>query len=122
MSFRFRNFKVYQDSKTLHLRIAFLTQSFPRSDLYLADQIRRSSLSIVLNIAEGSSKQSDKDFNRFLAISLGSVDETVACLEIALEKKIIRDMEFNRLVDACEGISKQLGGLSKALKNKTFKG
>ena len=84
--------------------------------MYLADQIRRSSLSIILNIAEGSSKQSDKDFNRFIAISLGSVDETVACLEVALDLKIIKPQEFERLENQLESLSNQLGSLSKPLR------
>lgn len=118
MAFRFRNFKVYQDAKLLHKEIVILVSKFPREHWYLADQLRRSSLSIVLNIAEGSSKQSDKDFNRFITISLGSVDETVAGLEIALELKLISLDQFRYLEREYELISKQLGGFSKSLRSK----
>lgn len=117
MSFRFRNFRVYQDAKLVHKEITFLANKFPRNYWYLADQIRRSSLSIILNIAEGSSKQSDKDFNRYVAIALGSVDETVASLEIALDLKLIPQTKFGDLESKFESLSKQLGGLSKKLKN-----
>lgn len=116
MAFRFRNFKVYQDSKLLHKEIVTITNKFPRNYLYLADQIRRSSLSVILNIAEGSSKQSDKDFNRFLAIALGSVDETIASLEIALDLSLINLREFKNLEEKYEAISRQLGGFSKVLR------
>lgn len=116
MSFRFRNFKVYQDAKLLHKEIVILTNKFPRNYWYLADQLRRSSLSIVLNIAEGSSKQSDKDFNRYLAISLGSVDETVASLEIVLDFLLITQKKFDYFEESLESISRQLGGFSKSLK------
>ncbi|PIP75051.1 MAG: hypothetical protein CO135_00820 [Candidatus Levybacteria bacterium CG_4_9_14_3_um_filter_35_16] len=81
------------------------------------DQIQRSSLSVCINIAEGTSKQSDKDFNRYLAISLGSVDETVACLEIAFELNIITKEKFFYFESRYEIISKQLGGLSKKLRS-----
>lgn len=85
--------------------------------MYLIDQLKRSSLSIVLNIAEGSSKQTDKDFNRYIAISLGSVDETVAGLEIAYETNLIKLQEFKNLELKLEQLSKQLGSLSKSLKS-----
>lgn len=116
MAFRFRNFKIYQDSKILHREITILSSSFPRDYNYLADQIRRSTLSIVLNIAEGSSKQSDKDFNRFITICLGSVDETVAALEIAFDLKLISKEKFTNLEEKYELLSRQLGGFSKYLK------
>lgn len=117
MSFRFRNFKVYQDAKLLHKEIAILVNAFPRNYWYLADQMRRSSLSIVLNIAEGSSKQSDKDSNRYIAISLGSADETVASLEIAFDQKLLLEERFTYVENRLELLSKQLGGFSKFLKS-----
>lgn len=95
-----------------------LVNTFPRNYWYLADQLKRSSLSIVLNIAEGSSKQSDKDFNRYIAISLGSVDETIASLEIAFEQKLISKERFTYFENRHELLSKQLGGFSKFLKSK----
>lgn len=87
-----------------------------RNYWYLADQLKRSSLSIVLNIAEGSSKQSDKDFNRYIAISLGSVDETIASLEIAFDQKLLPKERFVYFESRHELLSKQLGGFSKFLK------
>jgi four helix bundle protein len=118
MAFRFRAFKVYQDAKLLHKDIVFLVNTFSRSYWYLGDQIKRSSLSIILNIAEGSSKQSDKDFNRYISISLGSVDETIACLEIALDQGLISKERFAYFQSKYESLSKQLGGFSKFLKSK----
>ena len=116
MAFRFRNFKVYQEAKFLHKEIVILTNKFPRQYWYLIDQLRRSSLSIILNIAEGSSKQSDKDFNRYIAIALGSVDETAASLEIALDLELISLEQFKEFESRLEILSRQLGGFSKFLK------
>lgn len=79
--------------------------------------MKRASLSIMLNIAEGSSKQSDKDFNRFVSISLGSLDELVACLEVGLDEKLIKLKNFNDLEYKCESLSKQLGSFSKKLRS-----
>lgn len=90
-----------------------MVSTFPPKYFYLADQMRRSSLSILLNIAEGSSKQSDKDFNRFVTISLGSIDETIVALEVALSLKLISNNIFQKLEVDGEILSRQLGGLSK---------
>lgn len=117
MAFRFRKFQVFQDSKKLHLEIFTITDKFQFKYNYLIDQVRRSSLSIVLNVAEGSSKQSNKDFNRFISISLGSVDETITCLEIAKDLGLISEEKFLHFEKEYESISKQLGGLSKFLKS-----
>ena len=112
-TFRFRRFKVYQDAKTYNVHLFHLTKNFP---LNLRSQIIRSSLSILLNIAEGSAKKSDKDFNRYIENSLGSVNETVAGLELAYELKLLSQVEFLGLLKQSEEIAKQLGGLSKKLK------
>ncbi len=91
------------------------TKSFPRDFLYLKDQLRRASLSVVLQIAEGSAKFSDKEFNRFLKIGLGSASEVASGLEVACESGLIDQNEFQKLVKQCEVIAKQLGGFSKKL-------
>ena len=96
-----------------------LTAKFSPKYYYLVDQVRRSSLSIVLNIAEGSSKQSDKDFNRFITTSLGSVDETITCLEITKDLGLITEEKFLYFEERYESVSKQLGGLSKFLKSRS---
>ena len=118
MAFRYRKFKVYQDALLLHSRAAHLAERFPREYWRLADQLRRAALSVPLNIAEGSAKESDKDFNRFVAISLGSVNETAACCEVALGAKLISDSEFSGMEALALEVTNQLGGLSKKLRAK----
>jgi len=115
MSFRFLKFKVYQDSKKLHTEIVQVTKTFPREFFYLRDQLRRSSLSAALQIAEGSAKRSDKDFNRYIEISMGSANETAAGLDIAFEQSLIEKRKFESLVQLCKEVVNQLGGLSKKL-------
>lgn len=116
MAFRFRKFRIYQEAKELHKEVFFAVRQFPREYLYLVDQVKRSSLSIPLNIAEGSSKQSDKDFNRYITISLGSIDETVASLELCCDLGLIKKERFEEFEKTLESLSKQLGAFSKALK------
>ena len=72
-------------------------------------------MSVALNIAEGSGKNSDKDFNHFLNIALGSLFETVASLDILRDNKLITEKEFGSFVDVGNKISSQLGGFKKKL-------
>lgn len=116
-TFRFLDFEVYKSAKILHREVAKVAKSFPREFASLADQIFRCSLSVVLNIAEGSAKSSDKDFGRYLAIALGSVSETIAGLDVTLDHNLIDKIKFDELAKLSESIAKQLGGLSKKLRN-----
>ena len=116
MSFRFVKFKVYQDAKRLHRKIVFLTKPFPVEFYYLKDQLRRSSLSIILVIAEGSAKRSDKDFNRYIEMGMGSGNEAAAGLDVALTESLISEAQYKEAVSLCEDVVNQLGGFSKKLK------
>lgn len=114
--FRFLDWKVYKDSKLLYSEILKLEKNFSYDiKLSLGAQILRSSLSVSLNIAEGSAKHSDKDFNRFLNTALGSLNETVANLDILRDNSLITEQEFDQLTELAISITRQLGGLKKKL-------
>ncbi len=115
-TFRFLDFQVYKEAKLFYREITIVTRKFPREYWELGDQVRRCTLSICLNIAEGSAKRSDKDFNRYLEIALGSVNETVAALDIAFSEKLITKEAFQKYFLQAEEITKQLGGFSKKLR------
>ena len=115
-TFRFIDFQVYKDSKLLYKKIVVITKLFPREHWELGDQLRRAALSVCLNIAEGSAKYSDKDFKRYIENALGSINESVACLDIALDNALIGKASFNEVIKLAESITKQLGGLSKKLR------
>jgi len=74
----------------------------------LTSQIRRAAISICLNIAEGSNKGSNIDFSRYLSIRLGSLEEVVACLDIALDEKYISLQELQRFLDLGEGLGSKI--------------
>ncbi|MBP9760828.1 MAG: four helix bundle protein [Candidatus Magasanikbacteria bacterium] len=113
-TFRFFQFKVYTDAKTFYQAIVVCFDKRVSYSLY--DQISRAALSIILNIAEGSAKQSDREFARFLEISIASVSEVVACLDVAKDNRYISKERYITLFkDACD-ISKQLGGFIKLLR------
>ena len=113
--FRFRQFKVYQDAKRAYLQSVGITRKFPKEYYDLIDQLRRAALSVCLNIAEGSAKQSDRDFRRFILVALGSTNEVVACLDIVIDLLPLMNEEVVHLLRQYEQIGKQLGGLAKKL-------
>lgn len=77
--------KVYQKSLDFVITIYQITADFPSEEKYgITSQLRRAAVSIPCNIAEGVSKNSTKDYIRFLHISLGSISELECLLEIAL--------------------------------------
>ena len=116
MSLKYKEFKIYKDSKLLTIIVFKLTRKFSKEFYYLSDQVNRSCLSIALNLAEGSAKQSNKDFNRYIQNSLGSATELSAALDIARDFNLINDKEFIEINSLLGEIIKQLGGFSKFLK------
>jgi len=72
---------------------------------------------MLLNLAEGSGRGSDNDFNRFLMIAIASTDEVIAGLDIALDNKFITNDDYQKFYLKAESIKNQLGGLSKKLKS-----
>ena len=114
-TFRFLSFPVYQESKSFYSQSIQISKAFPRPYWELANQLQRAALSVALNIAEGSAKGSDRDFNRFLEISLGSINECLACCDIAFDHKLITTKQYEIMRQRAEVIAKQLGGFSKQL-------
>ena len=113
--FRFRKFQVYQDSLEFrkYIRLVIL-QFFPNNQRFiLIDQLERASNSIILNIAEGSAKNSDKSFANFLSISVGSLHECVACLDIAFNDKFIPEKVHQEALLKAVEISNQLTAFRK---------
>jgi len=86
-------------------------------DFGLRDQIRRSAVSIMANIAEGYERKSDGDFKRLLNISKGSLAEVKSHLYIALDLEYISDDKFKKLASDIDEINKTLYGLINYLKN-----
>lgn len=122
MLFRFRSFKVYQDAQIFRAAIYRLTKLFPHEELFcLTSQLRRAVNSIILNIAEGSNRSSDLDFRRFLNTSLTSLEEVVACLDIALDEQYITEQQHTSQLAQAESLGKQLLGFMKKLKQSSSK-
>lgn len=116
MSYRFEKLNVWGESRLFIKEIYLIVNSFPAKEIFvLGDQLKRAVISIALNIAEGSDKKSDRDFIRFLRISLGSVNEVVTALYIGKDLNLIKDSKFNNLYDHANKLSAMINSLIRKL-------
>ncbi len=116
--FRFLKWQVYKEAKKLFRKIFDLVQNFPTPvKFHLGGQLIRASFSIVLNIAEGSGKTSDKELQRYLDISLGSCYELLASLDTLKDSNLITEEKYKEFLKDIESLAKQLGGFKKFVKN-----
>jgi len=116
MAFKFEQLKVWQIAIELSFRIHELTKQFPKDELFvLIPQIKRAVDSIALNIAEGSTGQTNAEFKLFLGYAIRSAIEVVSCLYIARRRKLIKDNDFQELYADTEKLVKMLQALRKRL-------
>ena len=107
--FRFRDWQVYKDSRQFRRDINVLVKKFPIEERYaLTDQTRRALLSIILNIAESTNKNSDKDMRVYINRSHCSLDEVVACADCAFDDNYISAEELETVLLKAENLAKQL--------------
>jgi four helix bundle protein len=86
----------------------------------LANQIRRASVSVSSNIAEGSGRNSDREFVRFVQIAYGSLMEVVSQLRIAERRDFVSSEDTTKIYQQCEQISRMLSGLRASLERKAI--
>ena len=114
--FRFLEWQVYKDAKDLFQIVNKIVKQLPKDFRYeIGSQLIKSSFSVILNIAEGSGKSSDKELSRFFDISIGSLNETVAGIDVLRDNKFITEDNFDMIIEKAESVSKQLGGFKKKL-------
>lgn len=93
-----------------------LTLSFPKEEMFvLTSQIKRAADSVSLNIAEGSTGQSDKEFARFLGIALRSAIEVVSCLFVGRRRGLIDSTQFEKLYNDLTELTKMIQALRNSL-------
>lgn len=94
----YKELTIWQKGRELVKTIYTATAGFPNEEMYgLVSQIRRASVSVPSNIAEGTSRNSDKDFERFLNIALGSLFEVETQLTLAHDLGFIETQEFESI-------------------------
>jgi len=115
---RFEDLEVFKRAYQLSLEVHRVSLSLPQIEQYaLADQIRRASKSICVNLAEGFGKQgqSKAEFRRFILMSIGSADEMRVWSRYCLDLNYIDKEKWKHWRDEYEQIAKMLQGLSKAV-------
>lgn len=118
MAFKFEQLKVWQKAVDFTFLIHNTTRKFSKEELFiLTSQIKRAADSIPLNIAEGSTGQSKREFRRFLGYASRSGIEVVSCLHIALKRNLISQDQFRELYQEITEIIKMIFGLKNSLKN-----
>lgn len=113
----FRDLQVWQKAMVLVTNCYSITSNFPKEELFsLTSQIRRSSISIPSNIAEGFGRDTNKDYLRFLTISLGSLFEFQTQIEIAYNLKYINEENFNLLYNDSREVERMLSSFIRKIK------
>jgi len=113
---RFKDLEIWKKSRISCSEIYSITSKFPESEKFgLTNQLRRAVVSIPSNIAEGSSRKSNKDFSRFLQITLGSAYEIETQLLIALDLKFITKKESDGLLSNLGSIVKMTSKFKSTL-------
>ena len=114
----FEELPVWKDTRKFTNKIYNITNKFPKEEIYgLTSQIRRATVSIMSNIAEGFDRRSDKELSNFLSMSRASSSEVQNDLYIALDLNYISQDEFNKLYQEAKKIAKQINGLMTYLKS-----
>ena len=113
----FRQLKVWEKSHQLALAIYKATKEFPKEKLYgLTSQIRRASMSIPTNIAEGCGRNTDADFARFLQMAMGSASETEYELLLSYDLPFLNKRTYDNLTTDITEIKRMLPSLLKTLR------
>jgi four helix bundle protein len=117
MKFRFKDFRVYQEAKEYcGFASDIIQKCINGRDRGLEDQLSRALNSIILNIAEGSADNSDKEFARFLGISIRSVYEVVAGFDLAALYGYIDNNMNQALEEKAYNLVKQLSAFRNKLR------
>jgi four helix bundle protein len=114
--FNFEKLDVWQKAIDFADEIYNETQAFPGEERFgLTNQLRRAAVSVLSNIAEGSSRSSKNHFARFTEIAAGSVFEAVSQTFIARRRAFLSEAQFRKIYADAEELSRMLSGLRRSL-------
>ena len=113
----FRELKVWEKAHHLAVAVYKLTTTFPKDELYgLASQIRRSSVSIPANIAEGCGRDGDAELARFLQIAMGSASEVEYHLLLARDLNLLKESDYEQLASDVTDVKRMLASFIQKLR------
>ena len=112
----YRDLQVWQKGIELVKEIYLLTKQFPKEEIYgLSSQIRRASVSIPSNIAEGQARKHTAEFRQFLYIALGSLGEVDTQLELAIQLSYLSQNDIPKAANLVLELRKMLYSLINKL-------
>jgi four helix bundle protein len=113
--FGFEKLLVWKKAVAFARTIYATTKTFPRDEVFgLVSQLKRASVSVAANIAEGASRSSGKDRARFAEMAFGSLNEIATLLYIASGEEFIQQQQFNECRAEIRELGRMLSGLRKA--------
>ena len=113
----YRKVKIWKKAHELTLKVYSITQNFPKEELYgLRSQLRTSSSSIGMNVAEGCGRNGDKEFARFLHFSMGSANELEYQLLLSRDLGLIDPKSHFDLENKVAEVKKMLASLLRKLR------
>jgi four helix bundle protein len=118
--FNFEKLEVWQEAISFADAIYSASRSFPDDERFgLTSQIRRAAVSISANLAEGSGRESNKEFCRFVAIAYGSLLEVVSHLRVAQRQRMLTDEVHAQAYNQAETLAKRISKLRAHLIKET---
>ncbi len=122
MKHNFRELKIWQRGIELSVMIYEISNNFPSEERYgLCSQLRRAGVSVPSNIAEGSSRNSPKEFIHYLSIASGSCAEVETQLEIAKRLGFVNEEQLTTPLTETREIKKMIHSFSSSSENKLLK-
>ena len=120
--FPFEKLKVWQLAKELVLAIYKVSRKFPLNEQYgLSNQIKRSAISVVSNLAEGSARFSQKDQAHFSQIAYSSLMEVICQLDISKDLDFIEDGDYENIRQKIMILSGKINALCRSQKKRALK-
>ena len=105
----FKELEIWRIAREINKLVYTLTGKFPRAEIYgLTNQMRRASVSVSSNIAEGCGRRTSKDFVGFLHVAMGSLKEVESQLFVAKDLDYLSDGEFNEVIEEVDKLGKKL--------------
>jgi four helix bundle protein len=115
----YRDLRVWQEAVDLAEACYRITKNFPKEEIYgMTSQIRRASVSIAANIAEGYGRKHKGEYIHFLYIAQGSLKELETHFIICQRVEIVSCDNVNPVLSHCESIGRMLMGLIRAIESR----
>lgn len=115
----YRDLHVWQEAMAIAEAVYLLTKSFPQSELYgLTTQMRRASVSIAANIAEGNGRETSGAYVQFLRMSQGSLKELETHLLLSQRVGLTQDVQIEPILGNCDKLGRMLRALIRAIQDK----